>query len=89
MSDESADTMGSLLNGSSPAIEDPVPEETPPSVAIDIGPAAAADSDELAGKFAALLTAHAAETKKLEGITLWWLKSSRSALNLCCWRKSR
>ena len=66
MSDESADTMGSLLNGSSPAIEDPVPEETPPSVAIDIGPAAAADSDELAGKFAALLAAHAAETTKLE-----------------------
>ena len=54
--------MGSLLEPAAPASEDPDPEA--PSVAIDIHPTA--DHDELAGQFAALLAAHAAETKRLE-----------------------
>ena len=37
-----------------------------PSVAIDIHPQNETDRDELAGQFAALLAAHAAEQKKLE-----------------------
>ena len=62
---DSGDTMGSLLD-SGPVVEPPDDPEglEAPRVAIDIHPTA--DRDELAGQFAALLAAHAAETKKLE-----------------------
>jgi hypothetical protein len=60
MSDEG---MGSLLDSAPPVVED-VDELPSPSVAIDIHPTA--DRDEAAGQIAALLAAHAAETKKLE-----------------------
>ena len=60
MSDEG---MGSLLDSAPPVVED-VDELPSPSVAIDIHPTA--DRDEAAGHIAALLAAHAAETKKLE-----------------------
>ena len=55
--------MGSLLDSAPPVVED-VDELPSPSVAIDIHPTA--DRDEAAGQIAALLAAHAAETKKLE-----------------------
>lgn len=66
---DSGDTMGSLLD-SGPVVEPPDdPEDLEaPRVAIDIhpNPTEETDHEELAGKFAALLAAHAAETKKLE-----------------------
>jgi len=69
MSDSGDAGMGSLLHASqpaSPAAEDVDPEAPPPSVSIDIHPKDEADHEELAGKFAALLAAHAAEQKILE-----------------------
>ena len=55
--------MGSLIGSGPPTVED-VDDVPPSSVAIDIHPTA--DRDETAGQIAALLAAHAAETKRLE-----------------------
>ena len=62
MSDSDAEEMGSLLPAA-PASDDPEDPDSQ-SVAIDIHPTA--DRDEAAGQIAALLAAHAAETKRLE-----------------------
>ena len=63
MSDED---MGSLLGASPPVVVEDVDDVPSSSVSIDIHPQNGTDRDELAGQFAALLAAHAAETKKLE-----------------------
>ena len=62
---ESAEEMGSILQS---AVEGPGddPGDVPQSVSIDINPSPQADRDEVTGQIAALLAAHAAESKRLE-----------------------